>query len=296
MTEHEPESDPPDVPQKPDVPEKSDQPDEPESPENLSPAGTVSGSEAEREEAKDREPLRVSGNVRALVIEHAEHEGPGLLGDSFHVRRAVIDRRRMHRGDSLPASIAEGGYNAVVVLGGPMSAWDDEHFPFLAAEARLLAEAARAGVATLGICLGAQLLARGMGARVYRGAEIEIGIAPIILTDDGRADRLFQPLDAKDVLHWHADTFDLPDGAVLLASTARYPHQAFRLGPRAYGLQFHVECDTAQRRVWGKLGERELRQAGVPPASLSAFSTTPLDDRGRQFASAFVRLIQHNPP
>jgi GMP synthase-like glutamine amidotransferase len=98
------------------------------------------------------------------------------------------------------------------------------------------------------------------------------------------------PFDGKDVLHWHADTFDVPADAELLAASARYPHQAFRLGRRAYGLQFHVECDLPMRRVWAKTGEKELRATGVQPATLTAFSTNGIDERGRTFAAAFARL------
>jgi GMP synthase (glutamine-hydrolysing) len=171
-----------------------------------------------------------------------------------------------------------------------MSAWDDQRFPFLAKEASLLAEAAKSGLITLGICLGAQLLARGLGARVYTGPQPELGIGKITLSEAGKGDRLLQPFDGKEVLHWHADTFDLPDGAELLASSERYVHQAFRWGKKAYGLQFHVECDIAQRRQWAKSGERELRALGVQPTSLTAFTTNAIDDRGRAFAGALLRL------
>jgi GMP synthase (glutamine-hydrolysing) len=237
----------------------------------------------------DKEPLRPLGTIRALVIEHAEHEGVGLLGDALHVRRAGVDRRRVHRGEALPDGVA--GYNVVIVMGGSQSAWDDARSPTMAREAALLAEAARAGLVTLGVCLGAQLLARGLGARVYKGDAPELGVGPIALTDEGRADALIRPFDGKDVLHWHGDTFDLPDGAVHLATSSRYANQAFRFGERAWGLQFHVECDAPMRRQWAKLGEHELRAAGVAPTSLAAAGTAGIDERGRAFAAALMRLV-----
>jgi GMP synthase-like glutamine amidotransferase len=234
----------------------------------------------------------VAGLARVLCLEHAEHETAGLLGDAVHVRRARLERCRLWKGERVPSfSTLDGAVDAVVALGGLMSAWDDAAHPFLAQEAHLLGEAARAGVATLGVCLGAQLLARGLGARVYTGPRPEMGLSPLTLTDEGRADKLFAPLDGKDVLHWHHDTFDLPAGAVRLASTASYPNQAFRFGRRAYGVQFHVECDLGMRRAWARLGEEELRVAGVSPASLAAKTTNALDERGRAFASAFFRLV-----
>jgi GMP synthase-like glutamine amidotransferase len=226
--------------------------------------------------------------MRVLLLEHAEHETAGLIADALHIRRATVERRRLYRGDALPG---DGEHDAVIAMGGPMSAWDDARHPWLADEARLLAAAARASRLTLGVCLGAQLLARGLGARVYAGKSSEMGLRPITLTDEGRADRLLGPFDGKEVLHWHKDTFDLPEGAVLLASTEAYPNQAFRVGARAYGVQFHVECDLPMRRAWAKLGENELRVAGVAPHSIAAKTTGAVDERGRAFAVALLRLL-----
>ena len=175
-------------------------------------------------------------------------------------------------------------------MGGPQDAWGDEAHPYLAGEARLLADATRAGRPTLGVCLGAQLLARGLGARVYRGPRPELGIAPIMLTDAGRSDVLLAPFDGAAVLHWHSDTFDLPAGAVRLAESPAYANQAFRVGPRAWGVQFHVECSAAMRRDWAERGADELQAVGVEPSSLWALETEALDPRGRAFAE---RLVHH---
>ncbi|HZS41544.1 MAG TPA: type 1 glutamine amidotransferase [Polyangia bacterium] len=220
--------------------------------------------------------------MRVLVLQHAEHEGPALVGEALRARGAALEIRRTDRGEAVPASAR--GWDLVVAMGGAMAAWDDAAHPFLAGEARLLGEAARAGVAVLGVCLGAQLLARGLGARVYRGPRLELGLAPIALTAEGRADALLAPLDGRDVVHWHHDTFDLPAGAVRLASTADYPNQAFRFGARAYGVQFHIELDRAARRAWAEPGAAELCAAGVAPADLDGDEA--LDERGRAFARA----------
>lgn len=224
--------------------------------------------------------------MRVLVVEHEAHEGAGLVGAALVDGGATLDVRARWRGDAIPAR--GDGYDLVIVLGGPGSAWEDE----LAGEAALLGEAARAGRPTLGICLGAQLLARGLGARVFAGPRPELGIAPIALTEAGRADALVGGLDGAAMFHWHSDTFALPDGAVRLASSAAYENQAFRFGARAWGIQFHPECDRAMRADWAARGAGELVRNGVDPASLSLPSTEALDARGRDFGRALVELAR----
>lgn len=220
--------------------------------------------------------------MRALVVQHQEHEGAGLVGAALAGAGVAVDTRRVWTGDTLPAADA---YDGVIVLGGPQSAWDAS----LAAEAELLARASRDGRFTLGICLGAQLLARGLGARVHRGPAPELGLHAIALTDAGRGDALVGALDGATVLQWHHDTFELPRGAVLLASSPAYAHQAFRVGARTWGVQFHPECDRAMRADWAARGADELRAAGVDPAALAGDAS--VDAHGRAFASAVARAL-----
>lgn len=134
----------------------------------------------------------------------------------------------------------------LVVMGGPMGADDDELHPFLARERELLARVVERGTPVLGVCLGAQLLASALGGRVYRGHGPEIGAGSVKLTAAAEADPLLGTVPGAElpVFHWHGDTFDLPDGATLLASSAAYPHQAFRHA-NAWGFQFHVELRAA---------------------------------------------------
>ncbi len=185
--------------------------------------------------------------MRVLVLQHIACEPPGVFEDVLRDRGAELHRVELDDGDSLPDW---RGFDAIVAMGGPMSANDDAELPWLTGEKRLIGEAVRAGRPFWGVCLGVQLLAASLGARVYRGPEPEVGLLPVELTDDGRADPVFGGIDTDLVtLQWHGDTFDLPDGAVRLASSPAYANQAFRIG-RAYGVQFHLEVSREMAREW----------------------------------------------
>jgi len=222
--------------------------------------------------------------MRALVVEHAEHEGAGLVGAALDEGGLALEVVRTWNGDALPTRDG-AGYDLVLVLGGPQSAND----PALDGEAALLAASTRAGRPTIGICLGAQLLARGLGACVRRGPAPEIGIFPIALHEAGKKEPLLAGLDGAPIFQWHFDTFDLPDDAVLLASSARYAHQAFRVGARSFGVQFHPECSRAMRVDWATRGANELRAVGVDPAALAGDDA--LDARGLAFGRALLQLV-----
>ncbi|MHB1138936.1 MAG: type 1 glutamine amidotransferase [Microthrixaceae bacterium] len=179
-----------------------------------------------------------------LVVQHLEPEQPAHLRDALEDAELEVTVVRVDRGEALPES--SDGLSGLVVLGGPMSARSDEGFPTRRAELALLVDALGREVPVLGICLGAQLLAAAAGASVLPGHGPEIGWAPIELVEGAANDPLFVGVaGAVDVLHWHGETFDLPDGATLLASTDAYANQAFRVGEVAWGLQFHLEVDAA---------------------------------------------------
>jgi GMP synthase-like glutamine amidotransferase len=142
-------------------------------------------------------------------------------------------------------------FDAIVAMGGPMSVNDDEELPWLTAEKEAIGAAVRAGTPYWGACLGVQLLAASLGARVYAGHAPEVGILPVRLTDEGRADPVLAGLPVEiPTLQWHGDTFDLPAGAVRLAGSPAYPNQAFRWGRRAYGVQFHLEVSVGMANEW----------------------------------------------
>jgi GMP synthase (glutamine-hydrolysing) len=214
--------------------------------------------------------------MRALVVEHAEHEGAGLVGDGLAEGGMRLHVVRTWAGDALPSP---DGFDLVLVLGGEQSAND----PALAGEVALLAESSRAGRPTVGICLGAQLLARSLGARVYRGDAPEIGLYPLTLNEAGKREPLLAGLDGARVLHWHNDTFELPPGATLLASSARYANQAFRVGARTFGVQFHPECSRAMRLDWAARG-------GIDDGAALA-GDEAIDARGRAFGRALLQLV-----
>jgi GMP synthase (glutamine-hydrolysing) len=193
-----------------------------------------------------------------LVLQHAPHEGPGLIGRAIDAPlrvRTVLDVAE----PVLPALDEVAG---VVVMGGPMDADDVRAHPGLAAERDLLAAAVDADVPVLGVCLGMQLLGLALGARLLRRHGSEVGFAPVeLVTDDPVLGALGEH---PTVLHWHDDAVELPSGATLLASTATTPVQAFRAGS-ALGLQFHAEVDAALLDLWldtpamvGRLDEHDV--------------------------------------
>lgn len=192
--------------------------------------------------------------MRVLVLQHIACEPPGVYEDVLIERGAAIHRVELDEGDALPDW---RGFDAIVAMGGPMSVNDDALLPWLTAEKRLIGEAVRSGMPFWGACLGVQLLAASLRARVYAGTTPEVGVLPIHFTTAALADPVFAGLPAELLtLQWHGDTFDLPQGAVLLAGSPAYPHQAFKWG-NAYGVQFHVEVSPAMARAWAQVPEYE---------------------------------------
>jgi len=165
--------------------------------------------------------------------------------------------------------------DVVVILGGPIGAYEEDRYPFLRHELSLIEQRLNTGMPLLGICLGAQLIARACGAKVYPGTVKEIGWGKVMLTDAGKESAL-APLSANvPVLHWHGDTFDLPADAGRLASTDLYPNQAFSIGTYVLGLQFHLEASAAALESWLVGHAFELAHAGVDVRSLRETAPPP---------------------
>ena len=176
----------------------------------------------------------------ALVIRHVHFEDLGTFAAPLRADYG-IEYRDVGTADFL--DFAPDAPDLVVVLGGPIGAYEDRTYPFLQREVEVLAARLKTGRPTLGICLGAQLIARASGARVFPLGIKEIGFDPISLSEAGRASPL-RHLDGVPMLHWHGDTYDLPAGATLLASTPKTVQQAFSIGNNILGLQFHPEADA----------------------------------------------------
>jgi GMP synthase (glutamine-hydrolysing) len=185
-----------------------------------------------------------------LVLQHIACEPPAAFEDELRSRGLELVRVELDEGEEIPAVDA---FAAVVVMGGPMGAYEDARHAWLAGEKRYLREAVERDVPVWGVCLGAQLLAASLGARVYPGDRPEVGLLPVELAEAAADDPVLADAPPSfPTLQWHGDTFDLPDGATLLASSPAYPNQAFRFG-RSYGLQFHVEVTPELAAQWGEV-------------------------------------------
>jgi GMP synthase (glutamine-hydrolysing) len=188
--------------------------------------------------------------VKLLVLQHIACEPPGAYEDELEARGGELERIEVDEGQPLPEP---DGFDAVIAMGGPMGAYEDERLPWLAAEKALIARAVARGTPFWGVCLGAQLLAASLGARVTPGPAPEVGVLPVYRTAAAESDPVFSALpESFPALQWHGDTFELPTGALALARSDAYDNQAFVVG-RAYGLQFHIEIGTGLASEWGEV-------------------------------------------
>ena len=226
----------------------------------------------------------------ALVLQHVAPEGPGGIGDAL--RRADVSMRTIdvYRGEPVPTALDA---DALVVMGGPMGVYEADQYPHLRDELRLIENALQRGRPLIGVCLGSQLIAAALGARVYPSGRKELGWYPVELTDAAVADPLLSGAPRQFVaLHWHGDIFDLPAGAVHLASSQMTAHQAFRYASNVYALLFHMEVTPPQLEAMITAFADEIAGAGVSTEAMRAGAAQHLAALQALGATVFDRFAQ----
>ncbi len=217
---------------------------------------------------------------KLLVLQHVPHEILGTLNPLL--KRAGFRIRYVNFARGPDAELSLEGYHGLVVLGGPMSVTDVAQFPHLKTEMALIEKALKKNLPVLGICLGAQLIAKTLGARIYPNNEKEIGWYDVCPTQNAKSDRLlvkFRP--TEKIFQWHGDTFDIPNSAVHLASSSLCTNQAFRYRDNVYALQFHLEVDEPMIARWLRVSENreEIAALGghIDPARIHLETATHIE-------------------
>lgn len=187
--------------------------------------------------------------MKVLVLRHVPHEHLGTLANSLRAKNIVYDYLNLYE-CKIP-NISVDDLSGLVILGGPMNVYETDRYPFLEREDRLIREAIDKNIPVLGICLGAQLIAKSLGAPVTKNREKEIGWYPLRITEEAKRDKLFQYFNTEEtVFQWHGDTFQIPKGAIRLAESPLCANQAFRYNSNVYGLQFHIEVTPQMITEW----------------------------------------------
>ncbi|MGO9062402.1 MAG: type 1 glutamine amidotransferase [Candidatus Binataceae bacterium] len=225
---------------------------------------------------------------KILVLQHTACETLGTIADALQAEALAWQYVRVFEGKPVPGEIGDAG--GLIVLGGPMGVYEHDRYSHLKDELRLIESALKAGKPILGVCLGSQLLAAALGAPVTKGVRKEIGWYPVRLAAAAAEDRLWSGAPREFMaLHWHGDAFELPSGAIKLASSELTSHQAFRYGKFAYGLLFHLEMTAAMIEDLAAAFGDELREAGGEPSGLAAQSAIHCDKAEEIGASVFGR-------
>lgn len=197
--------------------------------------------------------------MSVLICKNISAEGPGTIEDFLRIKKIPYTIIDLSMGERVPDTRA---FDTLIMMGGPMSVNEDGIYPYIKKEEELTRDFVDRGKSILGVCLGAQIMAKALGARVYKGIKKEIGWYNIELTSEGIADVLMRKLAVHPhvgdmwrrfkVFHWHGETFDIPEGAVRLAGSELFTNQAFRYGSKAYAFQFHIEVTKGMIYDWLK--------------------------------------------
>ena len=235
-------------------------------------------------------------SVRLLVVRNDPTDPPALLGDWWREVGVELDELNADEGHDVPTRLPEG-YDGLVVLGGAMAAWEDHVAPWLPAERELVRSTVDAGVPVLGVCLGGQVMTLACGGHVERATVAEVGLAELRLTPDAVEDPILGTIaDGSPVGQYHVDWMaELPAGAVLLASSADCAHQAYRLGERAWALQFHPEIDSDIMTSWIDDDRESVAALGFDADTIVADFRTrehELASTWRRFAHAFADVVR----
>ncbi|KUR74956.1 glutamine amidotransferase [Novosphingobium sp. FSW06-99] len=219
----------------------------------------------------------------ALIIRHVPHEGVAGYRDPIEAAGYQVDRIDVCDPDFSSCDLVRP--DLVIMMGGPMGVYEHHTHPWIPCQLRRLARRLEADRPTLGVCFGAQMVAAALGARVYPGGAKEVGFHPVKVH---ARDTPLRHVEGVPVLHWHGDTFDLPPGAELLASSHVYPHQAFRRGRNLLALQFHGEMGEDPRfDAWIEQGPDDLAAAGHTPCAIRAAH----DEHGPRAVAASRAMI-----
>jgi GMP synthase-like glutamine amidotransferase len=199
--------------------------------------------------------------MKALVFENSPGDRVGTFGEMLLQKGWDFENVYLHSGAAIPEDWQR--YDLLVAMGGPMNVHEEETYPYLREEIRVLEEALKGGLPVLGFCLGAQLMAKALGSSVYKGFRKEIGWYKARLTPDGMKDAVVRLLpETFMAFQWHGDTFELPAGATLVISSENYANQAMRFGTLSYGFQFHFEIRKDMIIEWLEDGSEEIEEMG----------------------------------
>ncbi|MGB9628551.1 MAG: type 1 glutamine amidotransferase [Thermodesulfobacteriota bacterium] len=229
---------------------------------------------------------------KVLIIKHIEVEGPGLIEPFLKKEKVPFQILNLETEPNLPKL---NDLTHIIMLGGPMNVYEEDQYPFLREEDRFIKEAIQRGKSVLGICLGAQLIAKALGAKVFKAPVKEIGWYDVSLTKIGSDDPLFFKFPKTfPVFQWHGDTFEIPKGAKLIVTSSSVPYQAFRYGEKVYGLQFHLEVTGEMITQWMDTYEEDFERS-QPPLLLklktmkeSELKIEPYKKRGERFFKNFL--------